>query len=80
MSNKLLKVTVVSIAGNKSVVGLHTFLKKHPIYEKYVRRKKKYIVHDENNISKVGDVILIKETRPISKRKSWIVVNKIDRL
>ena len=76
MSDKLLKVSVVSIAGNKTIVCLHTFLEKHPIYEKYVKKRKKYMVHDENNISKVGDIVYIKEFRPISKRKSWKLVNK----
>ena len=71
MSGKILQVKVVSIAGDKTVVGLHTFLVKHPIYEKYVKKQKKYMIHDEN-----GDEIYIQETRPLSKRKSWIIINK----
>ena len=43
MSGKILQVKVVSIAGDKTVVGLHTFLVKHPIYKKYVKKKKKYV-------------------------------------
>ena len=76
MSGKILQVKVVSIAGNKTVVGLHTFLVKHPIYEKYVKKQKKYMIHDENNTAKIGDEIYIQETRPLSKRKSWIIINK----
>ncbi len=76
MSGKILQVKVVSIAGDKTVVGLHTFLVKHPIYEKYVKKQKKYMIHDENNTAKIGDEIYIQETRPLSKRKSWIIINK----
>ena len=76
MSGKVLQVKVISIAGDKTIVGLHTFLEKHPIYEKYVKKQKKYMIHDENNTAKIGDEIYIMETRPLSKRKSWIVINK----
>lgn len=76
MSGKILQVKVVSIAGDKTVVGLHTFLVKHPIYEKYVKKQKKYMIHDENNTAKIGDEIYIRETRPLSKRKSWVIINK----
>lgn len=76
MSGKILQVKVVSIAGDKTVVGLHTFLVKHPIYEKYVKKQKKYMIHGENNTAKIGDEIYIQETRPLSKRKSWIIINK----
>jgi len=47
---------------------------KHPKYKKYLRRTKKYLVHDAGNTAKVGDVVDIKETRPISKRKSFTLV------
>lgn len=76
MSGKILQVKVVSIAGDKTVVGLHTFLVKHQIYEKYVKKQKKYMIHDENNTAKIGDEIYIQETRPLSKRKSWVIINK----
>ena len=76
MSGKILQVKVVSIAGDNTVVGLHTFLVKHPIYEKYVKKQKKYMIHDENNTAKIGDEIYIQETRPLSKRKSWVIINK----
>ncbi|MDD2840576.1 MAG: 30S ribosomal protein S17 [Rickettsiales bacterium] len=75
MSGKSLQVKVIGKAGDKTVVGLHTFLEKHPIYEKYVKKQKKYMIHDENNVVKVGDEIKIMESRPLSKRKSWIVVS-----
>lgn len=44
---------------------------KHPVYGKYVRKSKKYHVHDEDNALQIGDMVQIKETRPISKTKSW---------
>lgn len=44
---------------------------KHPMYGKYVRRSKKFHVHDPDNAVNIGDVVQIKETRPISKTKSW---------
>lgn len=47
---------------------------KHPKYKKFMRRTKKFLVHDKGNTAKVGDVVDIKETRPISKRKSFELV------
>lgn len=47
---------------------------KHPKYKKYLRRTKKFLVHDAGNTAKVGDVVEIKEVRPISKRKSFELV------
>lgn len=44
---------------------------KHPVYGKYVRKSKKYHVHDDENVLNIGDVVQIRECRPISKTKSW---------
>jgi small subunit ribosomal protein S17 len=44
---------------------------KHPLYGKYIRKHKKYIVHDEENESRFGDNVIIEECRPISKTKQW---------
>ena len=46
---------------------------KHPLYGKFMRRSKKYHVHDEKNVLNIGDVVQIKECRPLSKTKSWIL-------
>jgi len=46
----------------------------HPLYKKFIRRSKKYAAHDENNAVKVGDLVKIRECRPLSKRKRWEVV------
>jgi small subunit ribosomal protein S17 len=48
----------------------------HPIYKKFIRRSKNYAAHDENNVCKVGDAVRIEECRPISKRKTWIVIER----
>ena len=47
---------------------------KHPKYKKYQRKSVKFLAHDEGNTAKVGDKVTIKETRPISKRKHFIIV------
>jgi len=44
---------------------------KHPVYGKYMRRSKKYHVHDEENVLNIGDTVQIRECRPVSKTKSW---------
>lgn len=52
---------------------------KHPTYGKYIRRTSKVMAHDEKNECKIGDRVAISETRPVSKNKSWQVVNVIER-
>ncbi|MCP5104511.1 MAG: 30S ribosomal protein S17 [bacterium] len=47
----------------------------HPVYKKIVRKKKKYLVHDEHNKCKPGDVVRIKLVRPVSKNKRWLLVD-----
>jgi small subunit ribosomal protein S17 len=46
---------------------------KHPLYSKMIAETKTYMVHDENNLANVGDTVLIKETRPLSARKYWLL-------
>ena len=48
----------------------------HPLYKKFIRRSKNYAAHDENNICKVGDLVRIEECPPISKRKTWTVIER----
>ena len=52
---------------------------KHPIYGKYLRRTTKVLVHDQENTCKQGDVVSIAECRPVSKRKSWRLVEVLER-
>lgn len=51
----------------------------HPLYGKFVKRSKKFFAHDEENTCKVGDKVRIMETRPLSKNKSWRLVEVIER-
>ena len=74
MANNI-KVKIISKAGDKTVVGESSSLKMHPIYKKYIKVAKKYMIHDESNSVKVGDEVFIKSSRPISKRKSWVIAN-----
>ncbi|PID87895.1 MAG: 30S ribosomal protein S17 [Bacteroidia bacterium] len=52
---------------------------KHPVYGKFITKIKKYIAHDEEDTCKVGDTVRIAETRPLSKRKKWRLVEIIER-
>ncbi len=52
---------------------------KHPVYGKFITKSKKYIAHDEEDTCKMGDTVKIAETRPISKRKKWRLVEIIER-
>jgi len=49
----------------------------HPLYKKYIRKRSKFLAHDENNEYKIGDRVRIAETRPLSKRKRWRVREKV---
>lgn len=70
---------VVSNAMDKSVVVAVDRLVMHPLYKKTIRRTSKFMAHDENNECAVGDKVRIQETRPLSKRKRWIVVEIIEK-
>tara|TARA_B100001027_G_scaffold4492_1_gene2943 strand:- start:1876 stop:2136 length:261 start_codon:yes stop_codon:yes gene_type:complete len=74
---KTLTGTVVSDKMNKTAVVLLEKKVKHPKYGKYVKKSTKYKVHDQDNICKIGDVVTITEVRPISKNKSWKLVEII---
>ena len=65
---------VVSNKADKSVSVSIERVVKHPVYGKYIRRKTKLLAHDEDNRCQVGDLVAIMECRPISKHKSWRVV------
>lgn len=52
---------------------------KHPIYGKFVKKSKKYAVHDEDNKAGIGDLVRIMETRPLSKRKRWRLVEILEK-
>ena len=79
MENKTTKsitAKVVKTAMNKSAVVSVERLVKHPVNGKYIKRSTKYHIHDENNHCNVGDTIKIKQCRPISKTKTWTLVEE----
>lgn len=70
---------VVSNKMDKTVVVQIERLVQHPVYGRYIRRRKKYKVHDEKNECQVGDVVTFTETRPMSKDKCWRFVRFVRR-
>jgi small subunit ribosomal protein S17 len=74
---KKIKGIVVSDKMAKTIVVEVARYTKHPLYGKYVKKSRRYKVHDEKNEYKVGDKVLIQETKPISKDKHWVVAGKI---
>lgn len=71
--------TVLSNKMDKTVTVRVERLVSHSVYKKYVRRRAKYAVHDEQNACGIGDRVLIKESRPLSKRKRWQVSQIIEK-
>lgn len=74
MPRRVLQGVVVSDKAEKTVTVLVERRIMHPIYKKFVKQSKKYLAHDEQERAKMGDVVDIIECRPISKRKSWMLV------
>ncbi len=74
MPKRVLRGTVVSDKADKTVIVIVERQFMHPIYRKYIRATKKYAAHDEDNRFKEGDKVRIQESRPISKRKCWVVL------
>jgi small subunit ribosomal protein S17 len=74
MPRRILQGVVVSDKTDKTVVVRVERRVMHPIYKKFIKRSKKYMAHDETNALKTGDMVRIRECRPISKRKCWEVV------
>lgn len=70
---------VVSDKMNKTIVVQVERKVKHPVYGKYVRKFSKMYAHDEENKCKLGDTVLIKQSRPLSKTKRWVLVEVIKR-
>ena len=77
MPKRILSGVVVSSHSNKTITVDVTRRIKHKLYKKIIRQTKKYHAHDENNEFKVGDIVSIIESKPISKLKKWRVVSNI---
>lgn len=71
--------TVVSDRMDKTVVVAVERTIRHPLYKRTIKRTTKFMAHDEENQSKVGDKVRLMETRPLSKRKRWRVVEIVER-
>jgi small subunit ribosomal protein S17 len=80
--NLLNKVRIGVVSSNKMDKTITVLIErklKHPIYGKFVKKSKKFFVHDENNVCNEGDTVKITETRPLSKNKSWRLVEVIEK-
>ncbi len=71
--------TVVSNRMDKTIVVLVERLTKHPVYGKFVRKRSKYMAHDPQNACRMGDKVKIVESRPLSKRKRWQIVEVMEK-
>lgn len=78
-SRKRLTGTVVRNQMNKTALVLVERLTRHGSYKKYVRRRAKYMAHDPKDMCQIGDKVRIIESRPISKRKRWQVIDIIEK-
>jgi small subunit ribosomal protein S17 len=76
MPKRVLSGRVTSDKMDKTITVLVDRRVMHPLYKKFIRRSKKYAAHDEANLCKIGDKVRIVECRPISKRKTWTVVER----
>lgn len=78
-NRKALTGTVVSDKMDKTCVVTVETRKRHPLYGKFVKRRKKYMIHDEENACQIGDRVVIEESTPISKNKKWKLVRIINK-
>ena len=74
MPKRVMQGRALRDAKDKTVSVLVERSVKHPLYQKFVKQSKRYLAHDERNVSKEGDIVRIREARPISKRKRFVVV------
>ncbi len=70
---------VISNKMNKSATVMLERKVKHPVYGKYIRRSTKLHIHDEENVCQEGDIVTIEQCRPLSKTKSWRLVEVVGR-
>ena len=74
MPNRVMQGRALRDAKDKTVSVLVERRVRHPLYQKFMKRSKKYLAHDENNVSKEVDIVRIRESRPISKLKRFVVM------
>ena len=76
MPRRVLTGRVTSDKMDKTITVLVDRRVIHPLYKKFIRRSKKYAAHDDTNQCQVGDTVRIEECRPISKRKTWMLIER----
>ena len=72
---RILTGIVTSDKADKTITGIVERKVKHPLYGKVVKRATKVHAHDEENVASIGDIVSVKECRPISKKKTWVLVS-----
>ena len=77
MPKRILQGVVVSDGMDKTVIVRVDRRVRHPLYRKFVTRSKKFAAHDEDNACRAGETVRIEESRPLSKRKRWLVLGKV---
>jgi small subunit ribosomal protein S17 len=77
MPKRILQGVVVSDKGDKTITVNIERRFTHPMMKKTVRRTKKYHAHDEGNSAQVGDIVRIQECRPVSRSKTWMLLEKV---
>lgn len=78
-NKRMLTGLVVSDKADKTIVVRVETLVKHPLYKKYIRRRKKFMAHDAMNECNIGDKVQIIESRPLSRRKRWSLVQVLEK-
>jgi len=79
-ANKKVVVGVVTSASMEKSITINVVRRlRHPIYGKFVKKSKKFMAHDETNVCNVGDTVKITESRPLSKRKRWRLVEVLEK-
>lgn len=78
-NRRVLTGLVISDKADKTIVVRVETLVKHPLLKKYIRRRKKFMAHDPSNDCGIGDKVQIVESRPMSKRKRWHLVQIIEK-
>lgn len=76
---RILQGVVTSDKADKTIVVKVERQVAHPIYKKYYKQSKKFMAHDENNDAHIGDIVKIRENRPLSARKRWVLIEIVER-
>jgi len=78
-NKRILNGRVVSDKMDKTIVVMVERTLMHPVYKKYIKRRKKYMAHDPENQCGVGDTVMIAENRPLSRRKRWVLKEIVEK-